>query len=94
MDFVSKIVVVGSLANEGMALPETSSCAQSCAESCLALWDPMDSSPAGSSLHGIFQARILGRVAISHFRGETSPGVCSFDVKNPSCFCVKSSRPQ
>ena len=30
------------------------------AQSCLNLWDPMDCSPPGSSVHGIFQARILG----------------------------------
>ena len=29
------------------------------------LWDPTDCSPSGYSVHGIFQARILGWVAIS-----------------------------
>ena len=29
------------------------------AQSCLTLGDPMDCSPSGSSVHGIFQARIL-----------------------------------
>ena len=29
----------------------------------------MDCSPAGSSIHGIFQARVLGMVAISYSRG-------------------------
>ena len=29
------------------------------AQSCLTLSDPMDCSPPGSSLHGIFQARVL-----------------------------------
>ena len=32
---------------------------------CLAIWDPMDYSPPGSSVHGILQARILEWVAIS-----------------------------
>ena len=32
-------------------------------KSCLLLWDPMDCSPPGSSVHGIFQARILEWVA-------------------------------
>ena len=36
-----------------------------CAQSCLTLCDPMDCSPSGSSVHGIFQARILEWVAIS-----------------------------
>ena len=29
------------------------------AQSCLILSDPMDCSPSGSSVHGIFQARVL-----------------------------------
>ena len=29
------------------------------AQSCLTLYDPMDCSPPGSSIHGIFQARVL-----------------------------------
>ena len=33
------------------------------------LWDPMDCSPPGSSIHGISQARILEWVAISSSRG-------------------------
>ena len=36
--------------------------------SCLTLYDPMDYSPPGSSVHGIFQARILVWVAISFSR--------------------------
>ena len=39
------------------------------AQSFLTLCDPMDCSPPGSSVHGIFQARILECVAISYFRG-------------------------
>ena len=37
------------------------------AQSCLTLGDPMDSSPPGSSVHGIFQARVLewGAIAFS-----------------------------
>jgi len=34
-------------------------------QSCLILSDPMDCSPPGSSIHGIFQARVLERVAIA-----------------------------
>ena len=34
-------------------------------QSCLTLCDPMDHSPPGSYIHGIFQAKILERVAIS-----------------------------
>ena len=41
------------------------------AQSCLALSDPMDCSPPGSSVHGIFQARVLewGAIAFSKFIG-------------------------
>ena len=35
------------------------------------LCDPMDYSPPGSSFHGILQARILERVAISSSRGSS-----------------------
>ena len=37
------------------------------AESCLTLSDPMDCGPLGSSVHGIFQARVLewGVIAFS-----------------------------
>ena len=36
-----------------------------CTQSGLTLCDPMDCSPPGSSIHGIFQAGILEQVAIS-----------------------------
>ena len=35
------------------------------AQSCPTLCDPMEGNPPGSSVHGIFRARILGWVAIS-----------------------------
>ena len=35
------------------------------AQLCPILWDPMDGSLPGSSVHGIFQARVLEWVAIS-----------------------------
>ena len=41
------------------------------AQSCLILCDPMACSPPGSSVHEIFQARILEWVAISFFRGSS-----------------------
>ena len=40
---------------------------------CPTLCDPMDYSPPGSSVHGIFQARILEWVAISFSRGSSRP---------------------
>ena len=42
-------------------------------QSCLTLCDPMDSSPPGSSVHRILQARILEWVAISFSRGSSQP---------------------
>ena len=42
-------------------------------QSCLTLCDPMDSSPPGSSVHGILQARILGWVAMPSCRGSSQP---------------------
>ena len=41
------------------------------APSCPTLCDPVDSSPPGSSVHGILQARILEWVAISSSRGSS-----------------------
>ena len=43
-------------------------CECSAAQSCLTLWDPMDCSPLGCSVHGIFQAKTLEWVTISYFR--------------------------
>ena len=40
---------------------------------CLTLCDPVDCRPPGSSVHGIFQARILEWVAISYPRGSSRP---------------------
>ena len=42
-------------------------------KSCLTLCDPIDCSMPGSSVHGIFQARILEWVAISSSRGSSRP---------------------
>ena len=42
-------------------------------QSCLTLCDPMDCSPPGSSVPGIFQARILGWVAMPSSRGSSQP---------------------
>ena len=48
------------------------------AQSCLTLSDPMDCSPPGSSIHGIFQARVLEWGAIAFFdEGFKSPLHCA-----------------
>ena len=43
------------------------------AQSCLTLCDPMDCSLQCSSVHGVFQARVLEWVAISFSRGSSQP---------------------
>ena len=42
-------------------------------QSCLTLYNPMDSSPPHSSVHGILQARTLEWVVISFSRGSSQP---------------------
>ena len=46
-------------------------CVCSVAQLCLTLGGPVDSSPTGSSVHGVFQARLLEWVAISYSRGSS-----------------------
>ena len=46
---------------------------ESCSLLCLILCDPMDCSPPGSSVHGIFQTGILEWVAIPFSRGSSQP---------------------
>ena len=42
-------------------------------QSCPTLCDPMDCSLAGSSVHGILQARILNWIAMPSWRGSSKP---------------------
>ena len=42
-------------------------------QSCLTLCHPMDCCLPGSSIHGIFQARLLKCVAVSYTRGSSQP---------------------
>ena len=42
------------------------------------VWDPMDCSPSGSSVHGIIQARILEWVAIPFSRGLNLLHLCKY----------------
>ena len=58
------------------------------AQLCLILCDPMDYSLPGSSVHGIFQARILEWVAISFSRGSLWPR----DQTWVSCFVGRHYR--
>ena len=51
----------------------SSACVRVCTQYCLTVWDPMDCSPPDNSVHGISQARIPERVAISFSRGSSWP---------------------
>ena len=53
---------------------------------CPTLWDPMDCSPPGSSIHGIFQARVLEWGAIAF-----SDSFCYF-LSNPSFMSILDSQ--
>ena len=44
-----------------------------CGCSVVSDYNPMNCSPRGTSVHGIFQARILERVAISYSRASCRP---------------------
>ena len=57
------------------------------AKLCPTLWDPMDCSPPGSSVHGISQARILECIAISFSRGSSQPS----DQTHVSCIGMQIS---
>ena len=57
-----------------------------CARLCPTLWDPMDCSPPGSSVHGILQARILEWAAISFSRGSPQPRDWSQVSRNAGIF--------
>ena len=57
---------------QGLKRPVPSCCCEF-AQSCPTLCDPMDYSLTHSSIHGIFQARVLEWVAISFSRGSSWP---------------------
>ena len=53
------------------------------AQSCPTLSDPIDVSPPGSSIHGIFQARVLEWGAIAFSALYVSPHVIYFKILSP-----------
>ena len=55
------------------------------ARSCTTVCDPMDCSPSGSSVHGIFHARILEWVAIASSRGSPWPRGWTQNISCISC---------
>ena len=56
----------------------------SVAQSCPTLWDPMDWSLLGSTVHGIFQARILQLVAIPSSGDLPNPGIKLVSFVSPA----------
>ena len=48
-------------------------CVCTVTQSCLTLCNPVDCSPPGSSIHGIFQAGILEQIPIFYSRGSSQP---------------------
>ena len=67
------------------------------AQSCLTLSDPMDCSPPGSSVHGIFQARVLEWVAIAFSNPPTrvmeiKTNVNKWDLIKLKSFCTGESK--
>ena len=67
----------------GLLAVDTAAAAKSL-QSCLTLCTPMDSSPPGSSVHRILQARILEWVAISFSRGLPHPGIEPISLASPA----------
>ena len=68
-------------------------CVCSFAQSFLVLWDPMDCSPPGFPVHGIFQARILEWVAISSSKRSSQPRdkthISAFPALADGCFTTE-----
>ena len=54
------------------------------AQSCLTLRDPMDCSPPGSSVHGIFQAKVLEWAMATAIALVNNPPVSAGDVRDTS----------
>ena len=61
-------------------------------QSCPALCDAMDCSPPGSSVHRIFQARILEWVAISSSMGSSQPRNRTWVSCNASIFFIPQKK--
>ena len=55
-----------------------------CIQLCLTICDLMDCSLQGFSGHGIFQANILDRIAISYSKGYSHPGIKPASLVSPA----------
>ena len=63
------------------------------AQSCLALCDPVDCSPPGSSVRGILQARILEWVVIPFSRRSSQPRDQTWVSCTADRFCLSHQIP-
>ena len=65
------------------------------AQPCLTLSDPMDCSPPGSSIHGIFQARVLeyGAIAFSDTYSNPEEFACTCRICFFRCYIMIVSMP-
>ena len=66
------------------------------AQSCPTLFDPIDCSVPGSSVHEIFQALVLEWIAISFSRGSSHPRARTWvsHIVDPSRPCTWGHNPQ
>ena len=65
--------VPGRPLSGSLLCPGAGMCCAKWLQSCPTPRDPMDCSPPASSVHGVLQARILERVAVSFSRGSSQP---------------------
>ena len=63
-------------------------CESEVTRSCLILSNPMDCSPPGSSIHGIFQARVLEWGAIAFSNGYLSYAMLCYAKSLQSCLTL------
>ena len=64
---------LGNVKNLTYSIHRIISCCCFVAKPCQTCCHPMDYSPPASFVHGIFQARILGCIAISFSKGSSQP---------------------
>ena len=79
-----ELVFWWGLQNAASAAVELVHCVHVCAQSCLTLCHPMGFSPLGPSFHGIFQVRILQRVAFSSPGILPDPGIETLSLVSPT----------
>ena len=72
---------------------KTAAAAAKSLQSCPTLSDPMDCSPPGSSVHGIFQTRVLEWVAIAFSRKTAAAAAKSLQSFPTLCDPTDSSPP-